>query len=97
MSGVSGLKGVTFNTLRRAAETENALSDSSIVSSHLGHSLRTAEQYYIIQDDRHAVKASFQLLGLLEQVGEADDSRTESVTPLQDQVFFAIYWFQFIF
>ena len=80
------MKGITFNNLRRAAETENALSDSSIASSHLGHSLRTAEQYYIIQDDRHAIKASFQLLGLMEQVGEADDGRTE--TPLQDQVYF---------
>ena len=86
ISGASGLKGITFNNLRRAAETENALSDSSIASSHLGHSLRTAEQYYIIQDDRHAIKASFQLLGLMEQVGEADDGRTE--TPLQDQVYF---------
>ena len=85
ISGASGLKGITFNNLRRAAETENALSDSSIASSHLGHSLRTAEQYYIIQDDRHAIKASFQLLGLMEQVGEADDGRTE--TPLQDQVY----------
>ena len=86
-AGVRGLKGVTFNTLRRAIETENALSDSSVVSTHLGHSSSTVQQYYVIPDDRHAVKASFQLLGLLEQLGEADDGLTETATPLDNQVF----------
>ena len=46
----SGIKGFTINSLRRAAETENALldnfpSDKTITSTFLGHSEATAKKF----------------------------------------------------
>ena len=67
-----GMKDLTFNTLRHAIETENLLHDDNmsaykaLVSHHLGHSEKTAEQYYRIRDSRDCVKASYRLLHIQE-------------------------------
>ena len=66
------MKDLTFNTLRRAIETENVLSDDNLpaykalVSQHLGHSEKTAETYYRIRDSRNCVQASYKLLHIQE-------------------------------
>ena len=71
------IKGLTFNMLRSAVETENALrSDShqSSVTSHLSHSRKVADKYYVIRDERHVVQGSHEILRLLEDIGESEDT-----------------------
>ena len=87
----AGICGITFNTLRRAIETENGVdktllpnsNDPDLVSNHLGHSSETAVQYYRIQDCRYAVQAANQLLLLLEEAGEGAQPLS-SVKSLQE-------------
>ena len=94
----------TFNTLRRAVETENVLnkskpgssepSSSAAVTSHLGHSESSAEKYYRIQDNRHVVQGSSETLRLFEEVGLKSmkpTERNDSVKTLWDQQVFSIY------
>ena len=82
----SGIKGFTINSLRRAAETENALldnfpSDKTITSTFLGHSEATAKKFYFIEDERHVVKAASRLLFFLEDAGEKEEKKV-SFPPL---------------
>ena len=65
-----GLPDITMGTLRRAIETENSLKESDAVSSHLNHTGKTADVYYIIRDPRHSVKAASDLLRIVEDLGE---------------------------
>ena len=74
-----GIKSFTVNTFRHALEGENALDhvplDRSIVSSHLGHSKRIADKYYLIRDERHAVQASNRILFCMENEGEREEKK----------------------
>ena len=75
----AGLKDLTFNELRRAIETENALGNTSslAISSHLGHSAQTAKEYYVRPDDRHVAKTCYDLLDMFQEIGEADDAESQ--------------------
>ena len=86
----AGINNLTFNTLRRAIETENSLSlshllDTKPITSHLGHGEDTANLYYRIQDSRHSVQASHKILIHLEELGE-DSTPLAQVKSLADQV-----------
>ena len=82
----AGLKDLTFNELRRAVETENALSNRSVlpsaISAHLGHSAQTAKEYYIRPDDRHVAKTCYELLDMFQEIGEAEDVESQAESEL---------------
>ena len=67
-----GLKDFSVSAMRAEVETENFLENeaASRISAHLGHSKKTAEEYYVSQDKRHAVQASLAMLSLIEDRGE---------------------------
>ena len=71
------IKGFNCQMLRSIMETENVLDESiperEAVSSHLGHTARTRQVYYVLEDRRHCVQASNRLLAKLEEIGEIDD------------------------
>ena len=81
-----GINDLTFNTLRRALETENALhidpsfsANKEAVSTHLGHGELTAERDYRIDDGRQSVQAANQILFRLEQLGEEPVAPTRTL------------------
>ena len=93
-----GIKDLTFNTLRKAIETENGLDRLFIpgkkaVSDHLGHSEDTAEHHYRIQDARYPVQAASRILFLLEDVGEAATELVSPVKVLTEEVSFYFEFF----
>ena len=64
----AGIPAMTMGSLRRALEIENYLEQVANVSSHLGHSVKTAEMHYVIKDSRHSVKATCRILQIAERL-----------------------------
>ena len=84
---LSGVKGLSFNTLRSLAETENVLDGQNqvsraveMVTSHLGHSESVRDEYYTRDDRRHHEQAADRLLSICEREGaryESEDEESE--------------------
>ena len=86
-----GINGVTFNTLRRAIETENALFShydprKGRVTRALGHTAFIARKHYEMQDCRQSVQDANEVEIIWETIGEADEVQVESLDTLLQQV-----------
>lgn len=78
-----GIKDFSCQMLRSLMETENVLDESNPerngVSTHMGHTTQTRQDFYVLRDSRHCVQASNRLLAKLEEIGDIENPQVKRI------------------